>query len=352
MNNATFNPKIDFNLDASVSGAFTEAMLSSLKVDSIYSVKREYLIGRTTDDIFDYFVSTYPDLQYRIFSGYVAVFWNEFVLITIFGNFHEPVKYKTNNYENDMIIYGDINLVKGMFDAFDDNFKNDIIPTHHVVSMVIEGNHGLEKISLPVKTERKFYPEMYPCLENPVQFISDFLNSSANVLILMGPAGLGKSALINEIILRAQVPTQIVFDINVMRNEKLYTDFISNSLRNEGGLMIMEDSDLILEDRTVGRNEMMSKLLNLSDGIVNTSGAKFIFSANITNKDDIDHALIRPGRCFDVVEFRNLTREEALVASSAIGKELFDDNKDSFTVAEIFNETGNRREAKMKVGFI
>lgn len=351
MKNRIFNERVDFNLDASISGAFTESLISQLDVDNIYSVKREYLIATTADDIFDFY-SRYPGMNYRVFNGYCAVLWTDKVVVTVYGGFYEPHKYTNTNFENDIIVSGDIIEVQGLVDAFDKHYEDRIIPSHHVVSMVVDGQHGLEKINLPVKLDRKFYPEMYPCIADPNQFISDYLNSDANVLILMGPAGLGKSALINEIILRAEVSTSIVFDINVMRNEKLYTDFISQSLRGKGGLMIMEDSDLILMDRTVGQNEMMSKLLNLSDGIVNTSGAKFIFSANITNKDEIDHALIRPGRCFDVVEFRNLTRKEAQIAADAVGKELFDDSKDEFTVAEIFNSTANRRDTKMKVGFV
>jgi SpoVK/Ycf46/Vps4 family AAA+-type ATPase len=217
--------------------------------------------------------------------------------------------------------------------------------------MIVNGQHGLDSITLPIKTNRKFYPEIYPNIENPREYISEFLNSSANVLILMGPAGLGKSAFINEIVLTAKVPTQIVFDPVVMQTDQLYTNFINRTLGENGGLMIMEDSDTVLQDRVLENNVTMARLLNLSDGIVDTSGAKFIFSANLNNKEDVDSALMRPGRCFDVAEFKNLTKPQALAAAEAIGIELYLD-KDEYTVAEIFNSTSNRKQAKTKVGFI
>lgn len=351
--NKIFKETIEFSLDASISGAFFETKISQLySTDKIYSVRRDYLIDASTDEILQFFLDYDRGFQYRTFNGYITIIWNDFIVIHLSGSLYPQVKYKRGNYEDDIIYTGDIGSVRKLVDAFDEHFSEMMVPPHHVVSMVIQGQNGLDRISLPVKTDRKFYPAMYPCIEDPVKFLTDFLTSSANVLVLTGPAGLGKSALINQLILQAELPTTIVFDTAVMRNESLYTNFIGDSLRNNGGLMIMEDSDIILGDREMEQNEMMSRLLNLSDGIVNTSGAKFVFSANITDKANIDSALIRPGRCFDVVEFRNLTKKEAEVAAESIGIDLFDEDKDDWTVAEIFNRTANRKEKKMRVGFV
>lgn len=349
MNNYV-NSSINFGIDCSISGAFYSMKEADLNVSDVYGIKREYIIDTTGDEILDYFVNNY-DVNYRVFNGSILYIWNKELLIAIYSIDMYAKTSKFERFDNEIYITGERKVIQDVINKFDDHFSSKIIPQHHTANMVVKGSHGLERISLPLKTDRKFYPELYPCIEDPNQFISDFLKSSANVLILTGDAGLGKSALINEIILRAGIPTTIVFDVEVMKEDKLYTDFIGQALRNEGGLMIMEDSDTILSDRIASRNDMMARLLNLSDGIVNTSGAKFIFSANLKGKEEIDSALTRPGRCFDIVEFRNLTYNEAVKATDAIGIDLYKE-KSEYTVAELFNGVSNRKEAKRKVGFI
>lgn len=344
--------KVKYAIDVSFSDAMA-TIIESQFGDQVYSVKREYVIDCGADEILDVFLSQHDNQQpnYRIFSGYSCYVWTNDWAVRIFGDFGPRVTVSRKRFDNEIMFIGrSRSMVTNIINKFEEAMGDSIVPPHHFVDMVVRGNHGLERIGLPVKTDRKFYPELYPCIEEPDSFIKRFINSSANVLILTGPPGMGKSALINSIILSAELPTSIVFDPDVMSDDHLYTDFINKSLRNEGGLMIMEDADIVLTDRVVSKNTTMSKLLNLSDGIVDTSGAKFIFSANLSGKEDIDDALTRPGRCFDIVEFRPLTYEEASRAAKAIGVELYEE-KSEYTVAEIFNSTNNRK-VKRKVGFI
>lgn len=351
MNDVTnFINENTFRLDTSTSAAFGDIVESKWKFN-IYSVMREYVLKSSAESVFDYFINRYPNMQYRVFYGNTVYLWTDNFSVRFRGELMEPDTVINNKFDDQIVFSGSYAWVRQVVRDFDQAFKDVIVPEHHIVDMIIKGNHGLDKITLPIKTDRKFYPELYPTIDNPRHFINDFLTSTSNVLILIGPPGLGKSALINEIILSARVPTQIVFDKEVMRTDQLYTNFINTTLRENGGLMIMEDADNILSDRVIANNDMMSRLLNLSDGIVNTSGAKFVFSANIKSKDDIDSALVRPGRCYDVIEFRNLTLEEAEIAAKAIGKELYTTKKDDYTVAEIFNGKSNTKQ-KRKVGFV
>src|SRR5690606_438397 len=111
------------------------------------------------------------------------------------------------------IVTGRQEIVEEIINKFDNFFKDEIIADHLNVDMIVRGaSGGLDTINLPIKNNRKFIPEMYPIIPNPYEYINDFFNSSANVLILIGDAGLGKSAFINEMILSARKPTQIVFD--------------------------------------------------------------------------------------------------------------------------------------------
>ena len=92
----------------------------------------------------------------------------------------------------------------------------------------------------------------------------------------------------------------------------------------------------------------MNRFLSVGDGLVTTKGKKIIFSTNLENLDSVDSALIRPGRCFDVLQFGKLKTEQANKLCNKLGLEPV--NKDT-TVAEIFHTQTHKMKEK-KFGFI
>ena len=83
---------------------------------------------------------------------------------------------------------------------------------------------------------------------------------------------------------------------------------------------------------------MMHRFLNVSNGLVTSKGKKMIFSTNLPSIRDVDPALTRPGRCFDIVKFDSLTRDQASELTKALGNDLPKSTVDTFTIAEIFHE--------------
>jgi len=55
--------------------------------------------------------------------------------------------------------------------------------------------------------------------------------------------------------------------------------------------------------------------------VVRAQGRKIIFTTNLANVNDIDEALLRPGRCFANVRTRNLRREEAALLMERIAND-------------------------------
>jgi hypothetical protein len=117
-----------------------------------------------------------------------------------------------------------------------------------------------------------------------------------------------------------------------MGKDQFYLDFIKSSDR----ALVLEDSDMLLQNRLEGGNKVMSKILNASDGLVSVN-KKFIFTANVDNIRDIDPAMIRRGRCFDVLHFSPLNLEQATKAADRIGKPLPTKKQNTYTIAELFN---------------
>ena len=82
----------------------------------------------------------------------------------------------------------------------------------------------------------------------------------------------------------------------------------------------------------------MAEILNATSGVVSDSHSKFILSTNLKDTDDIDPALMRPGRCFDILCFRDLTAAEATMIRQARGLEpvVYDASR-KYKLAEVLN---------------
>lgn len=191
-------------------------------------------------------------------------------------------------------------------------------------------------ISLPLNY-KKAYPSFYPWLEKPIeQYFNEYLESDACVLILIGPPGTGKTTFLKNLIDHTKSSALLTYDPKILSNDYFFSRFLSG----DQSLLIMEDADNFLAARDDG-NDLMHRLLNVSDGIVSLKGKKMIFSTNLPNISSIDSALIRPGRCFDVMDFRRLTGKEANAVMDEVGMSLETygrhvDNAE-LTLAEIFH---------------
>jgi hypothetical protein len=84
-----------------------------------------------------------------------------------------------------------------------------------------------------------------------------------------------------------------------------------------------------------------------------------IFSTNLPSIRDIDSALIRPGRCFDIVTFDTLNVEDANKLADKLNVKLpmrpRGKETEAYSIAEVFNEqteNTSKSQANRKVGFI
>ena len=154
--------------------------------------------------------------------------------------------------------------------------------------------------------------EAYPALEEPVcEFIQRYLQSSETVLILQGPPGTGKTRLVRSILgamsrqKGASAEVMYTADKRALENDEIFVDFITGTHE----AFVIEDADHMLMARSNGNHDL-HRFLAIADGVVRAQGRKIIFTTNLPNIRDLDDALLRPGRCFEVVNTRLLAGEE------------------------------------------
>jgi len=299
----------------------------------IYVASGEDVIKLVEEDN-EFYFKTYHEDVWSSETGYVLL--NDKVHVSV--SFDEQERGNTTS----VTVMGCPDNSAKIFKKLSDNLQ---INDKSFIKWVYNANGhyvrvGLSDGRLPVK-------EFYPFLQGKelAEYYQDFLDSSANVLILIGPPGTAKTSFIRGLLNYSKAGAVLSYNQNVLEEDSIFADFVSGAEK----FFIVEDSDTFIKSRENG-NTMMAKFLNVADGLIADKSKKLIFTTNLPSIKDVDEALIRKGRCYGVLEFRPLVQEEADVIA-----EKFDlppvDGKQEYTIAEIFNPEEPVKDIKKPAGF-
>lgn len=201
-----------------------------------------------------------------------------------------------------------------------------------------------ESVKLPIRTDNLPMSEFYPALgdETLSSYYDRFMRSGSNVLVLIGPPGTGKTSFIRGLLHHTGSGAIVSYDTAILESDEIFADFMSG----KEAFMVLEDADTFLSSRSKGGNTIMHRFLNIGDGLISTSGKKIVFSTNLPSVQDIDPALLRPGRCFDVMKFSKL--------SADLAKSIRPDytRTDPVSLAELLGDGGDNGSAHTAVGFV
>lgn len=197
-----------------------------------------------------------------------------------------------------------------------------------------------EQYTMPLRVFPQL-PGAFPWIPAGVSiedYTKGFLESSANVLILLGPPGTGKTSFIRELIRLSKSSAMVTYNTQLLFSDGFFANFMT---RDNHDLLIVEDSDAVLGARAEG-NDVMHKFLNVADGIISLERKKIVFTTNLSSVREIDPALVRPGRCYEVLTSRALNLAEANAVRAQAGLPADLAGGDTFTLAEALNKREER----------
>ena len=185
------------------------------------------------------------------------------------------------------------------------------------------------------------------------------MNQSASGLsILLGPPGCGKTSYLRALMTRLLNKAIFYFvpvdSMDLLTSPRYVNFWVKQTERHSKmrKIAILEDAEELLLPREGHTRDRVSNLLNIADGFLGDHLKLHVLATTNVAMDQLDPAIIRPGRLTGSREFRRLQRPEALRLAEAKGLCLPEGQPD-YSLAEIYcgRPASTLGDCKRQIGF-
>ena len=187
--------------------------------------------------------------------------------------------------------------------------------------------------------------------KNIVETIQGKNDNNAKLVLLHGLPGTGKTTYLKY--LAHELGKKVLFLPPIMAESIVNPDFIPFLMENKECVLIIEDAEKVIGDRTnSGSSVGVSNLLNLSDGILGDILNIHIIATFNMDREKIDSALLRKGRLIAEHKFGKLSLEDTQTLLKKLKRKT--DATEGMTLAEIYNidnQQDKSEEDRPTIGF-
>lgn len=191
------------------------------------------------------------------------------------------------------------------------------------------------------------------------QFAATTCARPGGITILEGPPGTGKTSLLTQLMHRLTA-THVFYALPNSHNQALASPEMTPFWQGENAkhgdrakVIILEDADRLLWRRGGDNREAVSSLLNIADGLLGRMLRLHVVCSINSPMEDIDPAILRPGRLTNYRHFSPLGLEAArrLAARRGVAFEP-DPDEEEFALADVLNPRAYEPvAAKARLGF-
>jgi len=167
------------------------------------------------------------------------------------------------------------------------------------------------------------------------KIVSNLQGKKSGLYIFHGPPGTGKTSYIRY--LTTQVSNRrFIFVPNIMVASIFSPKMVQNIYTFKDSVLILEDAELCVFKRDGTNNELVSGILNITDGLLRDLLNISIFvTFNASDITELDKALLRKGRLRTMYKFDSLGVEDSQKLLKKLGKSQ--NATKPMTLADIYN---------------
>ncbi|MGX5820000.1 AAA family ATPase [Chitinophaga lutea] len=206
----------------------------------------------------------------------------------------------------------------------------------HEIHLVVQ-DRGLRLASMEVRRTKLdldlYYDDDFAAVD---ALITQRINKrkGKGLVLLHGQPGTGKTTYLRH--LTGKLKKRLLFMPPQLADQLTGPGFIELLMSYPDSVLVIEDAEQVLADRSIGRDSSVSNLLNLTDGLLSDCLNVQVICTFNCPLASVDKALLRKGRLIAQYEFKALPAEKAQRLSAHLGFDTVITRP--MTIAEITNQ--------------